>query len=143
MRLRNYKLIKFLPNNQLKGQYRECALIAYGIKKNGTPNHLLVNKVTEYPIEHFLNYCRLVSNEMERRGFRTTRESQFRIECLGTYREIETIFEGWHDTEYLRCNMANLWEKHFKAVGKSRITDEEWQTLLNGYKEITGEDYEI
>jgi hypothetical protein len=39
--------------------------------------------------------------------------------------------------------MANLWEKHFMGVGKSRITDEEWQRLCDGYKNITGEEYEI
>jgi hypothetical protein len=39
--------------------------------------------------------------------------------------------------------MANLYEKHFFGVGKSRITDEEWKILLDGYKTITGEDYMI
>jgi hypothetical protein len=29
------------------------------------------------------------------------------------------------------------------ATSKSRITDEEWQVLLDGYKKITGEDYMI
>jgi hypothetical protein len=53
------------------------------------------------------------------------------------------VFAGWHNKEYLRSNMANLWEKHFMGVGKSRISDEEWETLLRGYKEITGEEYEI
>jgi hypothetical protein len=36
-----------------------------------------------------------------------------------------------------------LAEKHFYGVGKSRITDEEWETLSRGYKELTGEDYVI
>ena len=31
----------------------------------------------------------------------------------------------------------------FFGIGKSRITDEEWETLLRGYKEITGEEYQI
>lgn len=29
------------------------------------------------------------------------------------------------------------------ATSKSRITDEEWETLCRGYKEITGEEYVI
>jgi hypothetical protein len=29
------------------------------------------------------------------------------------------------------------------GVGKSRINDTEWETLLRGYKELTGEDYVI
>ncbi len=143
MRCWNYRMIPYLPDNQLRGQWRECALIADGIKKNGTPNHLLVNKVTEYPIDDFLSYCRLVRKEMKKRGLTITRQSDFRLELLGTYQHVETPFENWHTKEYLRSNMANLWEKHFMGVGKSRITDEEWETLLRGYKKITGEEYVI
>jgi hypothetical protein len=39
--------------------------------------------------------------------------------------------------------MANLYEKHRFGIGKSRITDEEWQRLCDGYKAITGEEYKI
>ena len=53
------------------------------------------------------------------------------------------LYNKWHTKEYLRSNMANLWEKHFMGVGVSRITDEEWETLCRGYKEITGEEYVI
>ena len=51
------------------------------------------------------------------------------------------VFTGWHTKEYLRSNMANLWEKHTMGVGNSRITDDEWQRLVDGYKEITNEDW--
>lgn len=138
-------MIEFLPDMQLKGQWRECALIAYGIEKNGTPNHLLVNRIMEYPLEHFLNYCKLVASEMERRDFRLTNESRNRIASLGTYREInkDAIFYGWHNIDYLRVCYANLFEKHHFGIGKSRITDDEWQRLCEGYEKITGEKYEI
>jgi hypothetical protein len=53
------------------------------------------------------------------------------------------IYDGWHTKEYLRSNMANLWEKHTMGVGKSRITDAEWQRLVDGYRQITGENYQI
>jgi hypothetical protein len=39
--------------------------------------------------------------------------------------------------------MANLYEKHVFGVGKSRISDEEWQKLVYGYRQITGENYVI
>jgi hypothetical protein len=52
-------------------------------------------------------------------------------------------FKGWHNKEYLRVCLANLYEKHYFGIGKSRITDEEWQRLCEGYKTITGEDYKI
>ncbi len=143
MRTWDYRLIEYLPSAQLKGQWRECSLIAYGIKKDGTPNHLLVNRIMEYPIDDFLTYCLMVAREMERRGFRITEESRNRIAALGTYRYVDYPFVGWHNIFYLRSNMANLWEKHFCGIGKSRITDEEWQRICEGYKNITGAEYEI
>lgn len=143
MRCWHKLLIPYLPDNQLRGQWKECALIAYGIKKNGTPNHLLVNKVMEYPIDDFLSYCLLVRDEMCNRGFRITRQSDERLEQLGTFRKVNNMFKGWHNKEYLRICYSNLFEKHKYGVGKSRISDEEWEDLLWGYKQITGEEYKI
>lgn len=68
--------------------------------------------------------------------------------CTEEFREFgahdfsDAPFPLWHDNIYLRICMANLFEKHL-GVGKSRITDEAWQRLLDGYKEITGEEYRI
>ena len=63
---------------------------------------------------------------------------------MGTFTNFgKPIFDGWHNKEYLRVCMANLYEKHFFGIGKSRITDEELQILLGGYKTITGEEYKI
>jgi hypothetical protein len=53
------------------------------------------------------------------------------------------MFDDWHNKEYLRVCVCNLYEKHFFGIGKSRITDEEWARLCEGYKAITGENYEI
>lgn len=50
------------------------------------------------------------------------------------------IFDEWHNIEYLRVCMANLYEKHL-SVGGSRITDSEWEVLKQGYFNITGEEY--
>lgn len=50
MRLWHYKLISYLPRQQLIAQWRECCAIANNLASKGTLNHLLVNKITEYPI---------------------------------------------------------------------------------------------
>ena len=55
----------------------------------------------------------------------------------------EGVFTGWHNKEYLRVCMTNLYEKHVFGVGKSRITDEEWKRLADGYRQITGKEYVI
>lgn len=144
MRLWHYELLPYLPDVQLKGQWRECALIAHELKEHGTPNHLLVNKVTEYSVDHFYSYCVAVWSEMQKRRFTTTAQSMERARALdGKIVATNTLFDGWHNKEYLRVCMANLYEKHVFGVGKSKITDEEWETLCRGYKCITGEDYVI
>ena len=142
MRLWNFMMIPYLPDNQLRGQWRECALIADGIQKNGTPNHLLVNKVMEYPYDEFATYCGKVQAEMSKRNFAVTLKSTERV-YFKPWRYVydKPIFEGWHDKEYLRVCVCNLYEKYHFGVGKSKISQEEWDRVLRGYKEITGEDW--
>ena len=48
------------------------------------------------------------------------------------------LFSNWHNDRYLTQCIYNLEEKH-DCQG---ITDEEWNVLLKGYKEITGKDWE-
>lgn len=143
MRLWHYKLLEYLPDNQLRGQWRECALIAHDLETKGTTNHLLINKLMQYKKDDFLTYCFLVSREMDGRGFKRTNESCCRLGRLGTYEYSWNLFDSWHNRDYLRCNMANLFEKHHFGVGKSRITDSEWSRLSFGYQKITGEEYRI
>ena len=56
MRCWHKDLIPVLPKQQLMGQWRECCLIARSIEKHGTPNHLLVNRIMDYPMDHFWTY---------------------------------------------------------------------------------------
>lgn len=60
MRLWHKDLIQILPKNQLLSQWRECCCIARNIAVNGTPNHILVNKIMDYGIAHFYSYTKLV-----------------------------------------------------------------------------------
>lgn len=156
MRLWHKDLIPYLPDLQLKGQWRECALIADALAKNGTPNHLLVNRVTKYPLEDFWIYCEVIVYEMKKRKMMVREDTCRKIlENLYTWKgafcmspsrvqnaRFGGVFSGWHNVEYLRICYANLLEKH-NGIGKSRITDEEWQRLCDGYKAITGEEYKI
>jgi hypothetical protein len=57
--------------------------------------------------------------------------------------ETDNIWGDWHNKEYLRVCMANLYEKHVFGVGKSRITDEEWTVLCSRYRKLTGNEYVI
>ena len=75
MRLWHKDLILVLPKHQLIGQWRECCAIAKAIAENGTPNHILINKIIDYPIDHFYTYCKLIELEMLNRNYKITSNS--------------------------------------------------------------------
>lgn len=147
MRLFHYELLPYLPELQFKGQLREIVLVMHQWRDEGKTNHLLINKVMEYDKGHlttyFMKYCYWYAQRYHK-PVSTKYALEFQEFCPEVIGFIDTpIFDSWHNKEYLRVCMANLYEKHFFGIGKSRITDEEWQRLLDGYKTITGEDYVI
>lgn len=144
MRLWHYRLLPYLPDAQFKGQLRELVAILHRINKRGTPNHLLVNRVTDYHESDLTGYFMLYSEEYKNRYGKPV-SSVFKQEFLEYSRGVSNYapFDGWHDDCYLKVCMANLYEKHYFAEGNSRVTDEEWSKLLDGYWEITGETYSI
>lgn len=143
MRLWHYELLPYLPELQFKGQLRELVAIMHDWRDKGKTNHLLINRVMEYPKEDLGGYLLLYKREYEMRGRRLSRETELEFYnfCCGSANQ--PPFHDWHNKEYLRVCMANLYEKHVFGVGNSRISEEEWQILLDGYKQITGEEYVI
>ena len=144
MRIWHYALLPYLPDMQFRGQLRELVVIMRDWRDKGQTNHLLINKVMEYPKQDLGGYYLIYREEYQRRYRKDVMPStnlDFIDFCEGYSNR--PPFNGWHNKEYLRVCMANLYEKHFFGIGKSRITDEEWQRLCEGYKTITGEDYEI
>lgn len=135
MRLWHKDLIPVLPKQQLLGQWRECCCIARNIAVNGTPNHLLVNKIMDYPPEHFNRFAGIVRDEMLHRGYNCDYNKflQYRMFC-GHQISHDDLFAGWHNDRYLLQCFCNLQEK-YDCGG---ITDEEW-TLI--YNEVEGEIY--
>lgn len=137
-------MLKYIPDQQFKGQLRELVAILRDWQDKGKTNHLLINHVTDYPKSHLLRYYSLYSHEYKRRyrkeiGIRITR--QFIDFCFDeNYKYTEVPFPEWHNKTYIRIAMANLLEKHL-AAGRSKITDDEWKCLCEGYKAITGEKY--
>lgn len=129
MRLWHKDSIDVLPRQQLIGQWRECCAIARNIALNGTPNHLLVNRVLDYPIEHFITYSRLIYDEMIKRGYRC-RFNNFEV-WAGKFADVSRtinysdLFYGWHDIRYLNQCYFNLQEK-FDCGGIGLI---EWETI--------------
>ena len=131
MRIWHKDLIQVLPRQQLLGQWRECCAIARNIAVNGTPNHVLVNRVMEYPTAHLWKYGWMIYQEMLRRGYKA---DYYKFEdWIREPAEDEQIpsedelFEGWHNGRYLRQCLYNLEEK----ADCGAIPREEWKTIVN------------
>lgn len=134
MRLWHKDLIPVLPRQQLLSQWRECCCIAKNIAENGTPNHLLVNKILDYPPIHFELYCNLVYGEMIRRGYKVNEDSRHSL--YNNIRKAEernvfnrsiigTLYQDWHNERYFWQCYYNLQEK-YDCGG---ISKEEWSKL--------------
>lgn len=150
MRLWHYQLLKGLPKNQLVSQLRECVAIAKNIYEKGTPNHILVNKIMNYDLNHFRLYCWLVIQEMENRQYKVSKQTKDKLnEYIGYYKPIAYVeinnillydgsdfnidlFGEWHNMRYLNQCMCNLEEK-YDCGG---INDSEWDNLITVYTEL-------
>ena len=138
MRLWHKDLISVLPRQQLLSQWRECCCIARNIVVNGTPNHLLVNKILEYPKWHFMSYTIMVCKEMEKRGYKVNRQNFFKWFDLwndGTINielKFKDIFKDWHNDRYFWQCYFNLEEK-FDCGG---IPDTEWEKVMMKLSEV-------
>lgn len=130
MRLWHKDLIPVLPRQQLLGQWRECCLIAKNIHNNGTPNHLLVNKIMNYPAGHFWKYGYLVMCEMDKRKFKCdfVKFEQWIDKPYALITpKVQDLFPDWHDDRYMHQCLLNLQEK-FDCGG---ISEEEYRILVD------------
>ena len=128
MRIWHKDLISVLPREQLIGAWRECSAIAGAVIKNGTPNHILVNKVLEYGYAHLVSYSQLIRDEMTRRGYRTMDTVMNKIKSLDESNEAipyNAIYTGWHTDRYFLQCYYNLQEK-YDCGG---ISPEDWEKI--------------
>lgn len=149
MRLWHKDMIPYLPKQQLLGQWRECCLIAGLLAKDHTPNHILVNPITEYQPDDFEIYCAIVYHEMLKRGFKVAEEvckklemdfrayrlyldSELPWECFCKDFQVDTeepIFQEWHTKRYLKQCFYNLEEKY----DRGGISQDEWLIIFANF----------
>lgn len=130
MRLWHTDLINVLPREQLVAQWRELSAIAGAVQKNGTPNHLLVNFVLDYPWKHFISYAHYVRAEMTRRGYRTMNSVWDKICALdpdwdGKVLPLEEIYLMKMNRTYKIICWHNLCEKYLCGG----ISQEDWNKI--------------
>jgi len=125
MRLWHKDLIKVLPKQQLLGQWRECCLIAKSIHEKGSPNHILVNEIMNYPLGHLFTYGLYIQAEMCRRGYTCNFNRFSKWFPSKSQIMVRNIFRGWHNDRYLVQCYYNLQEKY----DRGGISDEEWNRI--------------
>lgn len=130
MRLWHKDLIPVLPRQQLLAQWRECCCIAKNIAMNGTPNYILVNKILDYPMCHFISYSHNVYLELLSRGYNVD-WGKFEKHILQTLPIVfhDELFVDWHNDRYLTQCFYNLQEK-YDCGG---ISDDEWDRVYKQY----------
>ena len=150
MRLWHYDLLDVLPKQQLRSQLRECIAIAKDIYEKGTTNHILINPIMDYDLNHFRLYCNLVITEMEKRGYKVSDKTKDKLnKYINYYKEMmimptskrmlilcengyKPLFDNWHTDRYLTQCLYNLEEKY----DRGGITLEEWDKIYNKYFEL-------
>ena len=129
MRLWHTSLFDTLPRQQLVAQWRELSSIAGAIQKKGTPNHMLVNFVIDYPFDHFISYAYYLRQAMTRRGYRTMDSVWNKIVSLKpdyVLLPLEEVYADEMDHFYLQVCLWNLIEK----VERGGITEEPYCTCI-------------
>jgi len=133
MRLWHKDLIPVLPGAQLVAQWRELSAIAGKILTDGTPNHILVNKVINFPMDDFITYAQLVRNEMTKRGYRTMDRVWNKIVSVDEHWDkvsYDLLYDSWMNNTYLTICYYNLYEK-FICHGIER---QEWNKIEELYQ---------
>lgn len=115
MRLWHTSLIPVLPREHLVAQWRECSAIAGKIQLTGTPNHVLVNFITDYDFDHFISYAYYIRQEMTARKYRSMNSVWDKIVSLKpdwTLLPIEEVYKNKMSDFYLTVCYYNLYEKY-------------------------------
>lgn len=134
MRLWSKELIGCLPNKQLLSQWREIIAIIGNIKKKGYPNHILVNKIMKYSLNHFSTYSKIVIDEMIKRGYNVNKlKIEYVYEFCGEPNvSFENLYLEWHNEEYIKICLYNLYEKYICGG----ISENEWIKISEKFGQL-------
>ena len=119
MRLWHEQIIHLLPKNQLLGQHRECCALR---GKGWNKKHKTVDYVFTYSPYNLFIYHSKIMDEMEKRGYRVSREwrdKNYRGQKAESYSNLEetsisTPIYKEHNSEYLAECIENLATKGIK-----------------------------
>ena len=139
-RLWHIDLLSYLPDSLFRQQEKDLLDIMRAVRDGGMMGNPVVDYVRAQPrtelYSYFLEYAFCYA---ERYGKLIDNHEEWVSFSDRTY--IRRPFSKWHALEELRLCMAILLERCVYGYGETAITNEEWCTLLDGYRKITGADY--
>lgn len=150
LNLWHYELLPYLP----KHYFHQTALVIRnamaGLKKRAKEQkgELTHGILSDYDDLDFILYVKKYVAAYKIRSRYYSRWTQQLLLDISDFDMIfwpddAKIFANWHTKEYLRVCMAKLYEKYVWPLGVSKVSDEEWKTLKEGYYKITGEKYKL
>ena len=130
MRLWHIDLIPFLPNSQLKAQWRELNSI---YKKQD--KHILINYIYKYDKEVLYNYSMFVIGEMSKRNIKIKQWLHFNkyFQMVDTDNVYLNLRFKEHNRDYLNICFYNLMEKYLR--GQKDFYYYTWNKLYKFYIE--------
>lgn len=133
MRLYHYKLIPYLPNSDLKEQWRQLQQIFKQKQKD-----IFINYIYGYPRRYIQEYSKAVMNEMEHRGYKITDTAfQHYLDYCMKDGFLKTSYSGEdvhfreHSDLYLKICYYNLCEKYLR--GQADFDDDTFYKLQDFY----------
>ena len=132
MRLWDYRLISYLPKQQLVAQWRELNSI---YKKQD--KHILINYIYDYSKYSLMVYSQYVINEMKKRGYAIKSFENYNkyfenVDTINLERFVEmkcNPYPAHHTERYLKQCFFNLQEKYDR--GQKGFTEKVYEELLN------------
>lgn len=130
MRIWSKKLIKVLPDKQLKAMRYELGDM---IKQYPNIKHPLVKFANNYDIVYLYSYFRGVCKEMKNKNIRMNEDYNLNIAVLIAFKtnvddiDWSNVVFKEDDEEYLTICKWNLYEKYIRGT----ITKEEWEKIEN------------
>ena len=133
MRLWHSDLLQVLPTKLLIQQRVDCTKILVSLKSKDDLNDTLVNRILNFPLDHFKWYCKLVIMEMYKRHLFNTGAEKRRMESLLECDKVEdpgivpftSEYDSWFDYRYLFQCIIDLQEQYDCDM----ITDDDWRKI--------------
>lgn len=142
LRIWHVDLLPYLPDGLFRQQEQALLTVMRAVRDGGLKGNSLVDYVRNRPraelYSYFLEYAK---QNADRYGNLVGNRDEWI--AFSDHNYVRRPFADWHCYDELRLNMAVLLDWFVYDRGPSKITAEDWCRLMDGYANITGEEYKV